>query len=120
MGGQPGSQFPRLRPTRSPDQTRVGRGAALRGLDATGRPGMTAATATSASVSDRELQIATAIELVWMSEAHRLYQVQWTRSLDPPQWMNVGPVVLGSDTQLSVFDSTRDHPQGFYRVQILP
>jgi hypothetical protein len=61
----------------------------------------------------------TAIELVWPSEANRVYQVQWTPSLNPPQWANLGPLVSGSGSELSMFDSTRMHPQGFYRVQIV-
>lgn len=83
-------------------------------------PSVTAAPTTSTSVSDRELRIFTAIELVWFAEANRLYQVQWTPSLNQPQWINIGPAILGSGSDLSVFDSTRNHPQGFYRVQILP
>jgi hypothetical protein len=66
------------------------------------------------------LEIFTAIELVAPSEADRLYQVQWTPSLEQPQWANLGPAVSGTGTDLSAFDSTRTHPQGFYRVQILP
>jgi hypothetical protein len=67
-----------------------------------------------------EVQAFTAIELVWPSEANRLYQVQWTPSLDPEQWTNFGPVVRGTGNDVSVFDSTRVHAQGFYRVQVLP
>jgi hypothetical protein len=61
----------------------------------------------------------TAIELVWPSEPSRVYQVQWTPSLKPPEWANLGPVISGSGSELSIFDSTRMHPQGFYRVQIV-
>lgn len=67
-----------------------------------------------------ELQVFTAIELVWPSEVNHLYQVQWTSSLDPQQWVDFGPAVNGTGTSVSVFDSTRVHPQGFYRVQVLP
>jgi hypothetical protein len=59
----------------------------------------------------------TAIELVWQSEIDHLYQVQWTPSLNPPKWANLGSLVSGSGAELSMFDSTRMHPQGFYRVQ---
>jgi hypothetical protein len=72
-----------------------------------------------ASNAGPQLQVFTAIELVWPSEANRLYQVQWTPSLDPEQWVNFGPVVHGTGNDVSVFDSTRVHPQGFYRVQVL-
>jgi hypothetical protein len=44
--------------------------------------------------------------------------VQWTSSLDPPQWLDLEPLVTGKGTNVSLFDSTRDHPNGFYRVQI--
>jgi hypothetical protein len=61
----------------------------------------------------------TAIELVWPTEAGHVYQVEWTSSLDQPQWANLGPAISGTGTDMSAFDSTRTHPQGFYRVQIL-
>ena len=80
---------------------------------------VTAASTIAPAMSGPELQVFTAIELVWPSETNCLYQVQWTPSLDPPQWANFGPVYPGSGADLSVFDSTRTHPQGFYRVQIL-
>ena len=79
-----------------------------------------AATSTSLVNAGPELQAFTAIELVWPSETNRRYQLQWTPSLDPPQWVNFGPVVLGTGSNVSVYDSTRTHPQGFYRVQIVP
>jgi hypothetical protein len=79
---------------------------------------------TAASVAPTNtgpaLEILTAIELVWPSEADHLYQVQWTSSLDPQQWVTFGPPVKGTGTSVSVFDSARVHPHGFYRVQVLP
>ena len=60
-----------------------------------------------------------AIELYWASEINRVYRVQWTSSLVQPQWINIGPLVAGTGTNVSIFDSTREHPQGFYRVQIV-
>jgi hypothetical protein len=94
------------------------------GADAVSNPAKPATTAsagpsTSPAITGPELHAFTAIELSWPSEANRLYQVHWTPSLDSPQWVNLGPVVSGSGANLSVFDSTRMHPQGFYRVQIV-
>jgi hypothetical protein len=66
-----------------------------------------------------ELQAFTAIELVWPSEANHPYQLQWTPSLEPEQWVNFGPVIHGTGNEVSVFDSTRVHTQGFYRAQVL-
>jgi hypothetical protein len=94
------------------------------GADAVANPVQAPTTATTVPITapttaGPELQVFTAIELVWSSEANHPYQVQWTPSLDPPQWVNVGPVVSGTGTNASLFDSTRTHPQGFYRVQIV-
>jgi hypothetical protein len=83
-------------------------------------PSATTVPAASPAITGPELQAFTAIELVWPSEANHRHQVQWTPSLDQPQWLNLGPVVSGSGANVSVLDSTRTHPQGFYRVQILP
>jgi hypothetical protein len=72
-----------------------------------------------AAVPGPELRAFTAIELVWPSEAKRVYQVQWTPSLDQPEWQNIGPSFIGWGGSMSFFDSTRTHPKGFYRVQVL-
>ena len=37
-----------------------------------------------------ELQIRTAVELGWLAETGRVYQVQWTPSLPTTQWFNLG------------------------------
>ncbi len=64
-----------------------------------------------------ELRAFTAIELRWPSETNKLYRIQWTPSIEQPRWLNLEPVVSGTGTNVSVFDSTREHPQGYYRVQ---
>jgi hypothetical protein len=87
---------------------------------ATATAAPTTAPTTAPAATGPELHVFTAIELVWPSESNHLYQVQWTPSLDSPQWVNLGSVVSGSGGNVSVFDSTRIHPQGFYRVQIAP
>jgi hypothetical protein len=86
------------------------------GADAVANPAKAAAAPTA---TGPELHAFTAIELSWPSEGNRLYQVQWTPSLDAPLWTNFGPAVPGSGANLSVFDSTRTHAQGFYRVQMI-
>ena len=72
-----------------------------------------------ASTPGPALQAFSAIELFWPTEANKAYRVQWTSSLDPPQWLDLEPLVTGTGTNVSIFDSTRDHPKGFYRVQIV-
>ncbi len=77
------------------------------------------ANSVTTTTSGPELHVFTAVELCWASEANKAYQVQWTASLEHPQWVNVSPIALGTGTNLSVFDSARAHQQGFYRVQIV-
>jgi hypothetical protein len=87
-------------------------------------PDVTPATSPNVSpattIPGPELHAYTAIEISWPSENNRSYQVQWAPSLDSPQWANLGPIFSGSGGEISLFDSTRAHPQGFYRVQIVP
>jgi hypothetical protein len=80
---------------------------------------VTAATADGATRPGPELHAFPAIELCWASETNKLYQVQWTPSLTQPQWLNLQPAVAPTGTNASIFDSTREHSQGFYRVQVL-
>ncbi|HZR16228.1 MAG TPA: C-type lectin domain-containing protein [Verrucomicrobiae bacterium] len=77
-----------------------------------------AVIADRGSIPGPALQAFSAIELCWPTEANKSYRVQWTSSLDPPQWLNLEPLVAGTGTNVSIFDSTRDHPKGFYRVQV--
>ena len=85
-----------------------------------GTPDAATETIPSNSLPGPELHAFTAIELSWPSQVNESYQVQWTSSLGKPQWVNLGPVVVGSGANMSLFDSTRSHPQGFYRVRIVP
>ncbi len=66
-----------------------------------------------------ELHAFPAVELAWNSEAGKVYHVQWTPSLAQPQWQNLGPAVPGTGGVLSVFDSTRQQPRGFYRLEVV-
>jgi len=66
-----------------------------------------------------ELQASTAIEMTWSSEAGRVYQVQWTASMENPEWKNLGSALRGTGGVLSIADSTREHPRAFYRLQIV-
>ena len=79
----------------------------------------TAVSATTSATITAQLYAFTAIELSWSSETNRFYQIQWTPSLDQPQWVSLEPRVLGTGTNVSIFDSTRTRPHGFYRVQVV-
>jgi hypothetical protein len=73
---------------------------------------------SQASMPGPALQAFSAIELSWPTEASKSYRAQWTASLDRPQWLDLEPLVMATGTNVSIFDSTREHPRGFYRVQI--
>lgn len=82
----------------------------------------TSAALTSVSalpMASPALLASTAIELSWASELHRVYQPQWTASAEKPEWSNLGPPVQGTGSVLSIFDSTREHPRAFYRLQVV-
>jgi len=66
-----------------------------------------------------DLVAGTALELSWSSDSNNLYQVQWTPWLDSPRWLNLEPMVFGTGKNLSVFVSTKDDLQGFYRLKIV-
>ncbi|MCX6929554.1 MAG: hypothetical protein NT154_41020 [Verrucomicrobia bacterium] len=66
-----------------------------------------------------ELHVFTALELSWSSETNKVYRIQRTPSLEQPQWTDLEPLVSGTGTDVSVFDSARNHPRGFYRVLIV-
>jgi hypothetical protein len=79
----------------------------------------TAVSAITPTTTSPLLQVFTAVELSWSSETNRLYQIQWTPSLEQPEWVTLPAIIAGTGTNVSIFDSTREHPQGFYRVQIV-
>ena len=65
--------------------------------------------------------IATAVEIYWQTASNQNYQVQWTPALNGSNiWTNLGTNVIGDGSQKSVFDSTRNQPQKFYRIITLP
>jgi hypothetical protein len=74
---------------------------------------------SAVSLASSELKASTAVELTWSSELDRVYQAQWTDSVNEPQWRNLGPVVPGTGAMVSIFDSTREHPRAFYRLLVV-
>ncbi len=89
----------------------------------TNAPVITAADPTVVSVTSTALtsqpQISPAVEVSWPTETNNLYQVQWTPSLEQPNWTDLQAPVTGTGANVSIFDSTHEHPQGFYRVQVV-
>ena len=66
-----------------------------------------------------DLQIFTAVELVFATRADRTYQIQSTSSLGPPPltWTNVGTPITGTGAPISQLVSTRGSSAKFFRVQ---
>lgn len=52
---------------------------------------------------------------VWSSLAGQSYQVQWTSSLNPPVWLNLGSPIVAAGPKAGCTDSVSDSPR-FYRV----
>jgi Lectin C-type domain len=82
-------------------------------------PSEAVAANTSPAAGNPRLHASTAIELSWMSQSNRLYQLQWSPSLESPQWQNLDPVVSGNGAIVSYFASAHDHLTGFYRLQLV-
>ena len=83
------------------------------------QPSTSSATTSQVASEGVELHASGAIELSWTSERDKLYQVEWTRSLNEPHWGPVGQAIRGTGASLSIFDSTREHRQGFYRLEVV-
>ena len=64
--------------------------------------------------------IYTAVEICWSSVTNAAYQVQWSSSASSTDWTNLGTALPGTGTTPGVFDSTRNQPRKFYRIQLLP
>jgi len=80
---------------------------------------VTASNPSATTTQGPELHAFTAIELSWTSETNKLYQIQWTSSIDQPDWQDLGPAVAGTGQNFSTFDSTKQHPRGFYRLRVV-
>ena len=109
-------------PLSYPDQVRIGPDSTLQlSLHPSVTPGPEAVVANpyTAITTNLEIHACTAIELSWSSESNRVYRVQWTPTLNQPQWTPLDPEISGTGIGFSIFDSTRIHPTGFYRVQIV-
>jgi uncharacterized repeat protein (TIGR03803 family) len=57
-----------------------------------------------------------AIELSWNSISGAVYQVQYEAELEPPNWQDLGPTVLGNGITNHFLDLDIGFPMKFYRV----
>jgi len=60
------------------------------------------------------------VAIGWMTDPAEKYQLQFSSSLSPGSWTNLGDVVQGTGTNTVVFDSVLGQPQRFYRLTLVP
>ncbi len=65
------------------------------------------------------LKIYPAVELVFPTVAGTTYQLQATKQLDSPSWIDIGTPVTGDGTEKSSFQPSRGSEHQFYRLEIL-
>ena len=75
---------------------------------------------TDPNVADIYTLLWTAVEVGWKSQSGTNYQVQCSTDLSSNSWENVGSSVVGDGLTNTVFNSTRDAGQKFYRVITAP
>jgi len=56
------------------------------------------------------------VTLVWTTMTNHTYQLQYTASLSPTNWMNVGSALLATNTMMTNSDSPGAAPQRLYRI----
>jgi len=69
------------------------------------------------AVSNR---IAGAVEIYYTGVSNQWYQAQYSTNMAGSNWVNLGEAVLGTGGTNSVFDSTREAGEKFYRVIKVP
>jgi uncharacterized repeat protein (TIGR03803 family) len=60
------------------------------------------------------------VAVTWSAVIGQKYQVQYSTSLNPPNWQSLGSPVTATSVSMSASDSTAANPQCFYRVALLP
>ncbi len=65
------------------------------------------------------IQVAS-IQIAWNTEKNRSYQLQYSSSLTPTTWVNLGASVSGTGTNALVIDTVFGEPRRAYRVLTLP
>ena len=61
-----------------------------------------------------------AVEVCWNSEPNKNYQVQWSPTVAPPVWQDLGLPQAGTGARMCVLDSTRGQAEKVYRIQVWP
>jgi hypothetical protein len=68
------------------------------------------------SLSVPALRIGKTISITWAAMPGQMYQVQYTTTLFPANWINLGNPINATNATMSVPDDTSLNPQRFYRV----
>jgi len=61
-----------------------------------------------------------AIQLSWNSVSGVSYQMQYTSTLSPADWVNIGSSITATASSTTVFETLGTGSGGFYRVMISP
>jgi hypothetical protein len=59
-------------------------------------------------------------EVCWTTVTNVHYQLQWAASVNSSNWIDLGPVVVGTGATLCKSDPATGEQQRFYRVRVLP
>jgi hypothetical protein len=65
-------------------------------------------------------QSANAINLAWTAFPGMIYQVQYTKSLNPLDWIDSGAPITATNNVMAVSESLTSASQRFYRVIQVP
>ena len=105
--------FTRIYP---PNSSRAGRWNDVSGLAANNVCGVVEVVPGPAS----QIAIRQAVEISWTTQTTNRYQVQWASQVNSNAWFVLGASVQGTGANGSVFDTTREGSQRYYRVITLP
>lgn len=60
------------------------------------------------------------VELCWMTQTDRNYQLQYSTELDPDSWIDLGLPVAGTGSLHCATDAVAGETRRYYRVQLVP
>jgi len=60
------------------------------------------------------------VELSFLTELNKWYQLQYRSDLTTNQWVNLGDLLLGTGSKISVADDVAENHRRFYRLSVVP
>jgi hypothetical protein len=71
---------------------------------------------TAAAGTLLEAKIFLAAEICWDSLADKRYSVLWASETDSTSWLTLTNALVGTGSEICIFDSARRSPKGYYRI----